>query len=158
MGFYHGSRRRGLSVGDVEPHITPREYVVLFADAMQTVLRRSLEHVGVDDPGSSDAASARIAALSRRLRQRPGDSVMHRMLAVVQAQAGDSTGAIRHLRIAVNILAAEALNGSSCASVRARIELARLLPVVAPLSVRRGNREGGSRLLDVVLRSVGGGG
>ncbi len=43
MGFYHGSRRRGLSSEDVGPNITPREYIVRFADG------KAVEHWGVTD-------------------------------------------------------------------------------------------------------------
>ncbi|HEV8573808.1 MAG TPA: hypothetical protein VGR43_03780 [Dehalococcoidia bacterium] len=158
MGFYHGSWRRSLSSEDVSPNITPREYVLLFADAMQTIIRRSLQDLEAHGLDPSEAeVSARIDALSRRLRHRPDDSLTHRMMAIAQAQGGNSSRAIRHFEIAINILVTKATSGCTRESLCARMELARLLPALAPLSRQRGRRQVGRRLLDAVLLDLVGG-
>jgi hypothetical protein len=60
------------------------------------------------------------------------------------------------LQIAVKILVARATKGCLHESLCARVDLARLLPVLAPFALRRGRPQAARRLLDALLLDVTG--
>jgi hypothetical protein len=151
MGFYYASKQHRPTSDGAGPVITPREYVALLACAMRGVIgpQASDTRPGVAETA---AASDRLEDLSQRVRRHPREAAAHRMLAIAHLQAGNRRSALRHLEIAVSILLAQAaLRGCLHRSLSARLELARLIPVLIPLCLQLGKRDTVRRLLGEVL-------
>ena len=98
------------------------------------------------------ASSVLLETLSRQARRHPDDPVVHRALGVAHLAAGNCRPAVRHLEIALNLLRMEPTTGACLRdTLRARLELALLLPVLVPLCIRLGRRETARRIVSETL-------
>jgi hypothetical protein len=152
MGFYYRSARRRPSTHDDGFVVTPGEFTTIVSGALCAVIGTG----GSDTyrPGVADPAgvSARLANLSARLRRNPGDAEGHRMLGIAYLSVGSRKPAIRHLEIAINILQGLSVAGGSLHStLRARLELTLLVPILVPLYLRLGKSGKVRRFLSEVL-------
>ena len=152
MGFYYPAARRRPSTHDGGFVVTPGEFTTIVAGALSAVIGTG----GSDTyrPRFADPAgvSATLANLSARVRRNPGDAEGHRMLGIAYLSVGNCKPAIRHLEIAVNILLGlSVVRGPLHSTLRARLELTLLVPILVPLYLRLGKSETLRRFLSEVL-------
>lgn len=132
--------------------VTPREFTRIVAGALCAVIGAGDSDTyrpGVPDPGG---VSATLERLSARVRRDPGDAAGHRLLAIAHLNAGNCKPAFRHLEIAANILLGLTVaRGPLHSTLRARLELTLLVPILVPLYLRLGKSGTVRRLVSEVL-------
>jgi hypothetical protein len=148
MGFYLPSRQKG----DLNPVITPREYVLLLGDAIEQVVQapvrsRNSYKRGVADLAAGRARSA-VDAFDRFVHRNPKDPVGHRMLGLAHLAAGHFKPGFLHLALALKILRRDVgLPLPLAESLRLELEAGLIRLLLLPLCMRLGLRASVNRLL-----------
>jgi hypothetical protein len=148
MGFYLPSRQKG----DLNPVITPREYVSLLRNAVEQVVQASGRRSEGYERGVADLAagqpSSAVDAFDRFVHRYPEDPVGHRMLGLAHLAAGHFKLGLAHLTLALKILKRDGgLPIPLCESLRLQLEAGLIRLLLLPLCVRLGLRGSVSRLL-----------
>ena len=152
MGFYLGRRRAGDPTDDPSPVVTPREYVSLLSNAIESVLQTPAKGCDSYERGVAHLASGRpnaaVHAFASFVRLYPDDPVGHRMLGIAHLAAGHFVTGFKHLVLALKILRREVrLPIPLHETVRLQLEAGLVRLVLLPLCGRLGQRAAMSRLM-----------
>jgi hypothetical protein len=148
MGFYLPSRQKG----DLNPVITPREYVVLLRNAIERVVQAPVRGRDGYERGVADLAAGRpssaVDAFARFVHRYPEDPVGHRMLGLAHLAAGHFKLGLAHLTLALKILKRDVgMPIPLCESLRLQLEAGLIRLLLLPLCMRLGLRASVTRLI-----------
>ena len=148
MGFYLPSRQKG----DLNPVITPREYVFLLRNAIERVVQAPVRGCDGYERGVADLAAGRpssaVDAFDRFVHRYPEDPVGHRMLGLAHLAAGHFKLGLAHLTLALKILKRDVgMPIPLCESLRLQLEAGLIRLLLLPLCMRLGLRASVSRLI-----------
>src|SRR5260370_28839692 len=108
MGLYLGRGRAGEPTDDPSPVVTPREYVSLLSNAIESVLQTPAKGCDSYERGVAHLASGRpnaaVHAFASFVRLYPDDPVGHRMLGLAHLAAGHFLTRVKHRSRACEIL------------------------------------------------------
>ncbi len=141
MGFYLPARQKG----DLNPVITPREYLFLLGDAIEQVVHapggsRGGYKRGVAELSAGRSTSA-IDAFDRFVHRYPEDPIGHRMLGLAHLGAGHFKLGLAHLILALKILKRDASMPIPLGeSLRLHLEAGLIRLLLLPLCMRLGLR------------------
>ena len=147
MGFCLPSRQKG----DLNPVVTPREYVLVLFEAIE-VVQASVRRCDGYERGVADLAAGRpssaVGAFDRFVHLYPEDPVGHRMLGLAHLAAGHFKPGFLHLARALKILRRDVgVPIPLVESLRLQLEAGLIRLLLLPLCKRLGLRASVNRLI-----------
>jgi hypothetical protein len=148
MGFYLPTQQKGY----LNPVITPREYSLLFRNAIERVVQAPLRSCDGYERGAADLAAGRpssaVAAFDRFVHRYPDDPVGHRMLGLAHLATGHFELGLAHLTVALKIVKRDvSVPLPLCESLRLQLEAGLIRLLLLPLCTRLGLRTFVDRLI-----------
>ena len=141
MGFYLPSRQKD----DLNPVVTPREYVLLLRGAIERVVQAPVrscdgyKHAVAEL--SAGRSSSAVDAFDCFVHRHPEDPVGHRMLGLAHLGAGHFKLGSAHLILALKILKRDVSVSTPLGeSLRLQLEAGLIRLVLLPLCMRLGLR------------------
>ena len=141
MGFYLHSRQKD----DLNPVLTPREYVSLLGNAIERVVQAPVRSCDTYKRGMAEFAAGRsssaVEAFDRFVHRYPEDPVGHRMLGLAHVGVGHFKLGLAHLILALKILKRDVSAPTPVdESLRLQLEAGLIRLLLLPVCMRLGLR------------------